>query len=155
MIELTTIPHINAVLNAITVILLLVARNYAKAGNTVAHKKTMITTLTVSLAFLVLYTTYHFSGGFAKFGGEGLVRWIYFPILIVHVIGAVSLLPLVPMAVFYAIKDQREKHKCLVKWTWPLWFFVAVSGVVVYIMAIQVWPCEGACLATGIHIPGQ
>jgi len=155
MIELTTIPHINAVLNALTVILLVIARGHAKSGNTDAHKKTMIATLGVSVVFLVLYTSYHFGGGFAKFGGEGLVRWIYFPILIVHVIGAIAILPLVPMAVFYAFKGQFEKHKRIVKWTWPIWFFVAVSGVVVYVMALHVWPCEGACLLTGIDMPGK
>lgn len=154
MIELTTIPHINAVLNALTIVLLVVARVQAKSGDTVAHKKTMIATLAVSALFLALYTTYHFGGGFAKFGGEGLVRWIYFPILIVHVLGAIALLPLVPMAVFYAVKDQREKHKRTVKWAWPVWFFVAVSGVIVYTMALHLWPCEGACLASGIKIPG-
>jgi len=155
MIELTTIPHINAVLNALTVILLVVARGYAKSGNTDAHKKAMIATLGVSVVFLVLYTGYHFGGGFAKFGGEGWVRWIYFPILIVHVIGAIAILPLVPMAVFYAFKGQFEKHKRIVKWTWPIWFFVAVSGVAVYVMALHVWPCEGACLLTGIDMPGK
>lgn len=153
--DITAIPHINAVLNAVTVVLLLVARNYAKSGNTTAHKKTMIITLAVSALFLALYTTYHFSGGFAKFGGEGLVRWVYFPILIVHVMGAVAILPLVPMAVFFVLKDQRDKHKRIVAWTWPIWFFVAFSGVVVYVMAQHLWPCEGPCLLSGINMPSN
>ena len=153
--DITAIPHINAVLNTVTVVLLLVARNFAKSGNASAHKKTMIVTLAVSALFLALYTTYHFSGGFAKFGGEGLVRWVYFPILIVHVIGAVAILPLVPMAVVYAVKDQQDKHKRIVEWTWPIWFFVAFSGVVVYVMAQHLWPCEGPCLLSGITMPGQ
>ncbi|MBL4748281.1 MAG: DUF420 domain-containing protein [Magnetovibrio sp.] len=155
MIELTTIPHINAVLNGVTVLLLLVARGYAKSGNTEAHKKTMLVTLIVSSMFLALYVTYHFGGGFAKFGGEGLIRWIYFPILIVHVIGAVVILPLVPTAVFHAIKGNLDKHRSIVKWTWPIWFFVATSGVVVYVMAFHIFPCSGACLATGINVPGR
>ena len=153
--EITYIPHINAVLNTLTVILLWVARGQAKSGNTDGHKKTMIATLAVSALFLALYTTYHFSGGFAKFGGEGLVRWVYFPILIVHVIGAIAIVPLVPMAVFFALKDQREKHKRTVKWTWPIWFFVAFSGVIVYVMAQHMWPCEGACLLSGINMPAH
>lgn len=153
--DITAIPHINAVLNTLTVVLLWVARSYAMSGNAAAHKKTMIATLAVSALFLALYTTYHFSGGFAKFGGEGLVRWIYFPILIVHVIGAVVIVPLVPMAVIFALKGQLEKHRRTVKWTWPIWFFVALSGVLVYVMAQHLWPCEGACLLSGINIPGQ
>lgn len=153
--DIATIPHINAVLNTLTVILLWIARSHAKAGNYEAHKKTMIATLVVSALFLTLYVTYHFGGGFAKFGGEGFIRWVYFPILIVHVIGAVAIVPLVPMAVVYALKGQRDKHRKLVKWTWPLWFFVAFSGVVVYVMAQHMWPCEGACLASGINMPGR
>ena len=153
--DIATIPHINAVLNGLTVVLLWVARSQAKAGNTDAHKKTMITTLAVSAVFLALYVTYHFGGGFAKFGGEGLVRWVYFPILIVHVVGAIAIVPLVPIAVIHGLKDNREKHRKIVKVTWPLWFFVAVSGVVVYVMAQHMFPCEGACLASGLNMPGQ
>lgn len=148
--DITAIPHINAVLNALTVVLLWAGRAHAKAGNTAAHKKTMIATLAVSALFLALYVTYHFGGGFAKFGGEGPVRWIYFPILIIHVLGAVAITPLVPMAVLFALKGKFEAHKKTVKWTWPLWFFVAVSGVVVYVMSQHLWPCTGACLGGGI-----
>lgn len=154
MFELANIPHINVVLNALTVVLLVVARTHAQSGNTEAHKKTMIMTLGVSVLFLILYATYHFGGGFAKFGGEGAIRWVYFPILIIHVIGAIALLPLVPMAVFYALKGQFDKHRRIVKITWPIWFFVAVSGIVVYVMALHLFPCEGPCLATAIKIPG-
>ena len=155
MIEITTIPHINAVLNGATVALLWIARGHAKAGDTEAHKKTMITTLVVSVLFLTLYVTYHFGGGFAKFGGEGLIRWVYFPILIVHVVGAIAIVPLVPMAVYYGLTDRRDKHRKTVKWAWPLWFFVAVSGVVVYVMAQHLYPCTGPCLDTGINLPGR
>lgn len=153
--DIATIPHINAALNALTVVLLWVARSHAKSGNVDAHKKTMIATLALSALFLALYVTYHFGGGFAKFGGEGLVRWVYFPILIVHVLGAIAIVPLVPMAVIHGLKDRREQHKKIVKWAWPIWFFVAVSGVVVYVMAQHMFPCEGACLASGINMPGR
>lgn len=153
--DISVIPHINAVLNTLTVVLLWVARSQVKAGNTDTHKKIMIATLAVSALFLALYVTYHFGGGFAKFGGEGFIRWIYFPILIVHVIGAIAIVPLVPMAVIHAIKDRREQHKAVVKWAWPIWFFVAVSGVVVYAMAQHMFPCEGACLLSGINMPGR
>jgi len=154
MFELASIPHYNVVLNALTVILLVVARSHAQAGNREAHKKTMMAALGVSALFLVLYTTYHLGGGFAKFGGEGLIRWVYFPILIVHVMGAVSLLPLVPVTVYLAVKGKLEQHRRLVKVTWPIWFFVGVSGIVVYVMALQLFPCEGACLTTGFKVPG-
>ena len=73
----------------------------------------------------------------------------------VHVIGAVAIVPLVPMAVYNAVKDNRETHRKIVRWTWPTWFFVAFSGVVVYVMAQHIWPCEGPCLLSGINMPGQ
>ena len=155
MIDIATIPHVNVVLNAITVVLLWVARSQAKAGNTEAHKKSMMVNIVLSAVFLALYTTYHFGGGFAKFGGEGAIRWVYFPILIIHVVGALAILPLVPMAIIAGLKNEREKHKRVVKWAWPLWFFVAVTGVVVYAMAFHLFPCEGACLVSGINMPGS
>lgn len=141
--DILLIPHINAVLNAMTIVLMVMGRAFAKAGNESAHKKAMISTLVVSAVFLVFYTTYHFAGGFAKFGGEGLIRWVYFPILIIHVLGAIAITPLVPMAVYKAIKGNREGHKRLVRFTWPLWFFVATSGVFVYTMAFHLYPYTG------------
>jgi putative membrane protein len=153
MIEITTIPHINAVLNGATVVLLWMARSHVKAGNTTAHKKTMIAALAVSLIFMGFYLTYHFNSGLARFGGEGFIRPVYFTILIVHVLGAIAIVPLVPMAVFHAVKDNRDTHKRIVKWAWPIWFFVAVSGVMVYAMALHLWPCTGPCLASGLGMP--
>ncbi len=155
MIELTTIPHINAVINSATVILLWLARGHAKAGDTEAHKKTMIAALGLSVVFMAFYLTYHFNSGLAKFGGEGFIRPVYFTILIIHVVGAVIATPLVPMAVYFAIRDKRPAHKKTVKWAWPVWFFVALSGVVVYVMALQLWPCTGPCLVSGISTTGQ
>ena len=155
MLDITTIPHINAVLNAVTVVLLWIARSHVKAGNTEAHKKTMIAALSVSMVFMGFYLVYHFNSGLAKFGGEGFIRPIYFTILIVHVIGAVAIVPLVPIAVYHAVKNNRPIHKRIVKWAWPIWFFVAVSGVLVYAMAVQLWPCTGLCLASGLNLPGQ
>ena len=155
MIEVTTVPHINAVLNTATVVLLWMARSFVKGGNKDAHKKTMIAALSVSVVFLGFYLYYHSNSGLAKFGGEGFIRPIYFTILIVHVVGAVAATPLVPMAVFHAIKGNFEAHKKVVKWAWPVWFFVALSGVTVYVFALHLWPCTGPCLATGLNLPGQ
>lgn len=149
MIELSTIPHINAVINSATVVVLLMARSYAKSGNEGAHKKAMITALSLSILFLGFYLTYHFNSQLAKFGGEGIIRPIYFTLLIVHVLGAVAIVPLVPLAAWRGIKgydgdmEARKKHKKIVKLTWPLWTFVALSGTLVYIMAIHLWPYQG------------
>lgn len=155
MLDISSIPHINAVLNAVTVVLLWTARRHVKAGNIAAHKKTMIAALSVSMVFLGFYLVYHFNSGLAKFGGEGFIRPVYFTILIIHVLGAVAIVPLVPFAVYHAVKDNRATHKRIVKWAWPVWFFVAVSGVLVYVMAVHLWPCTGLCLASGLNLPGQ
>ncbi|MCK4938701.1 MAG: DUF420 domain-containing protein [Rhodospirillaceae bacterium] len=149
MIELSAIPHINAVINATTVIALIAAKIFAKSGNESAHKKAMMTALALSALFLAFYLTYHFNSQLAKFGGEGIIRTIYFTLLIIHVTGAALIVPLVPLAAWRGIKayagdtTQREKHKKLVRIAWPLWTFVALSGTIVYIMAIQIWPYQG------------
>jgi uncharacterized membrane protein YozB (DUF420 family) len=100
----------------------------------------MIGALTVSVAFLVTYLIYHFNSGLAKFGGEGIIRPIYFTLLITHVAFAAVITPLVPITVYRALKGRFERHKRIARWTWPLWMFVAVSGVVVYVMAVQLYP---------------
>lgn len=144
MIEITTIPHINAVFNVGTVICLVLGRIFAKAGNGEAHKKVMMTSLVLSALFLTFYVTYHLNGGFAKFGGEGWVRPLYFAILLIHVVGAIAIVPLVPMAVWRAISGDIDRHRRLVRWTWPLWTFVATSGVFVYLMAFHLYPYADA-----------
>lgn len=149
MIELSTIPHINAVINALTVIVLLMARVYAKSGNEDAHKKAMMMAFSLSALFLGFYLTYHFNSQLAKFGGEGIIRPIYFTLLIVHIIGAALIVPLVPIAAVRGIKAyagdalMREKHKKIVRITWPLWTFVAFSGTIVYLMSFHIWPYQG------------
>ncbi|MDH5187653.1 MAG: DUF420 domain-containing protein [Rhodospirillaceae bacterium] len=149
MIELGTIPHINAVINAITVVVLLAARYFAKAGNENAHKKAMMVAFSLSALFLGFYLTYHFNSQLAKFGGEGIIRSVYFTLLIIHVIGAALIVPLVPIAAVRGIKAHsgdalmREKHKKIVAITWPLWTFVAFSGTIVYLMSFHIWPYQG------------
>ena len=157
MIDLTTIPHINAVIKSITMVLLIAARVAIKSGNEAGHKKAMVAALLSALLFLAFYIYYHSNSGLAKFGGEGAIRYVYFTLLIIHVVGATIIVPLVPMAAYRGFKGyssgdatQRAKHKRLVRITWPLWTFVSVSGLIVYFMALHIWPCEGACLTTGL-----
>lgn len=134
------LPHILAAINAATIVTLAIGYIFAKKPDPARHKATMIIALVLSAAFLGLYLVYKANSGFAKFGGEGLIRPIYFTILIAHVIGAFAITPLVPLAVWRALKGNIAAHRKLVRFTWPLWMYVAVSGVVVYAMAVHLYP---------------
>ena len=138
--EITTLPHILAVINSVTVVVLLAGFFFIRNGRRDLHKKAMVTALVLAVLFLAVYVTYHLNAGLAKFGGEGVIRPIYFTILIVHVLGAIALTPMVPMLVWRAVKGRFDDHKRLAKWTWPLWMYVSASGVVVYVMAIHLYP---------------
>ncbi len=142
--DVTNLPHVNASLNGLASVFIALGWYFIGKGDKAAHKKCMIGALAVSVAFLACYLTYHFNSGLAKFGGEGWVRPVYFAILIGHVILAVVITPLVPWAVAMAIKGRFEVHKKIVRWAMPLWLYVSVSGVVVYAMAIHLYPWTGA-----------
>jgi putative membrane protein len=134
------LPHLNAALNIVTIVLLAAALAFIVKGDRQNHKRCMLAALAVSAAFLTSYLIYHFNSGLAKFGGEGLIRPAYFTLLILHVAAAVVITALVPMTVYRALKGDFERHRRLARWTWPLWMYVAVSGVVVYVMAIHLYP---------------
>jgi putative membrane protein len=140
MLEIQDITHVNATLNALSVLFLLLGYKFIRSGNTEKHKLCMLTAVVISAFFLIGYVTYKLNSGFAKFGGEGIIRPMYFTLLIIHVIGAISIVPLVPLTLFRALTGNFEKHKRIARWTWPIWVFVGVSGVVVYIMAIHLYP---------------
>lgn len=140
MLSVVDLPHLNAALNAVTIVFLAAGYVFIRSGQRDRHRLCMIAALVVSAAFLVSYLIYHFNAGLAKFGGEGVVRPIYFTILILHVLGAVAITPLVPLTAWRALSGHIERHRALARWTWPLWMFVAVSGVVVYVMAVHMYP---------------
>ena len=138
--EISDLPHINATLNGLSALVLCIGYYFIRRGERSKHRACMILALAISAAFLVTYLIYKANSGFAKFGGEGLIRPIYFTILIVHVLGAIAIVPLVPMTVYRALKDQFDQHRKIARWTFPVWFFVGISGVVVYVMAVQLYP---------------
>lgn len=140
MLAITDLPHLNAALNGATIVCLTAGLVFILRGDRARHRASMLAALGVSVAFLTSYLIYHFNSGLARFGGEGIIRPIYFTILIAHVIIAVVITPLVPWTVWRAWKGRFEQHRKMARWTWPLWMFVAVSGVVVYVMAIHLYP---------------
>ena len=141
---ITDLPHIMASLNSISVIFLTIAYMQIKRGNKENHKRAVLGALIASALFLIFYLYYKANSGFAKFGGDGSIRYFYFTLLITHLVGAIMITGMVPITVWHAIKGNHEKHRRIARYTWPLWMWVGLSGVVVYIMAVHLYPYNGS-----------
>ena len=141
--DVQMLVHSNALLNGVTVIFLGLGYYFTKSGDRAKHRAMMISALVASALFLVSYVIYKLNSGFAKFGGEGMIRPIYFTILIVHVMGAIAIVPLVPITAIRALRERFDLHKKIARITWPLWMYVGISGVVVYVMAVHLYPYQG------------
>ncbi|MFC6103858.1 DUF420 domain-containing protein [Olivibacter domesticus] len=128
------LPKLNAIINGTCTFLLLTSLYYIKRKDIQTHKKLNIATFILSALFLVSYIIYHSTGNEAKFGGQGFIRPIYFFILITHIILAAVVLPLVLFSFYRGMKMQVEKHKKLVRWSFPIWLYVTITGVIVYLM---------------------
>ena len=133
------LPALNACLNATSAVLLLVGRNFIKRANKTAHRNCMIGALTTSTLFLASYLYYHFHAGRTTFP-EHWFKPIYLAILLTHTVLAVVILPLIAMTLSRAVKQNFERHKKIARWTWPLWMYVSVTGVVIYLVLYQVFP---------------
>lgn len=132
------LPTLNALLNSVATVLLIVGFVFIKRGNRIAHKRVMLSAFLVSCAFLVSYLVYHGQVGSVKFQGEGIVRQIYFCVLISHLILAIVIVPLVIITLSRALSEKFDKHKKIARWTWPIWLYVSFTGVIVYLM-LYVW----------------
>ncbi len=141
--EISDFPHVIAGLNALSVLFLMAAYLYIRSGNRDKHRMAMICALVVSGFFLIFYVIYKANSGFARFGGEGLVRPLYFTLLITHVLGAIIITVMVPITVWRAFKGNFTHHRKIARYTWPLWMWVGVSGVGVYVMTVHLFPYTG------------
>jgi len=128
------LPPIYATLNAFTAVLLVLAFWAIKNKKIVLHEKLMKTAIGFSVLFLVLYVAYHMTSDSTKFGGEGTIKTVYFVILISHIILSVAVIPFVLITFVRGITNQVELHKKIARFTFPLWLYVAVTGVIVYFM---------------------
>lgn len=128
------LPHLNAILNSATAVLLAVGFFFIKNKNIRMHRMTMLGAFGIGSLFLVSYVLYHLTNPSTIFGGVGIIKLIYYVLLISHVLLAAVVVPFVLYAVYFAISGQIEKHKKVVKWTLPIWLYVSVSGVIVYFM---------------------
>ena len=134
------LPPFHSTLNALAAIALIVALVYIKKGNADLHRKAIYVALILSAGFLISYVVYHFTTEETRYCGNGLMRKVYFFFLISHVILAGVILPFIMFAFNRAYNGFYEKHKKMVKWVYPLWLYVAVSGPICYLM---LRPCYG------------
>lgn len=137
------LPAVNASLNACSAFFLLLGFVFIKRGQTQAHRACMLAALGASTFFLACYLYYHFAVRVVtKFTGVGWVRPVYFFILITHIILAAAIVPLVLMTVTRALKGRFELHRQIARWSWPLWMYVSVTGVLVYFMLYRWFPAK-------------
>ncbi|WP_262918562.1 DUF420 domain-containing protein [Flavobacterium luminosum] len=131
---LSFLPPIYATINGITAVVLVAAVLAIKKGNRLLHERLMKTAIVLSVAFLGMYVAYHMTADSTKFGGEGTIKMIYYFILITHIVLSVVIIPLVLVTYVRALSQRFDAHKKLAKITFPIWLYVAVTGVIVYLM---------------------
>ena len=134
------LPHLNAILNSTSAIFLIAGYVFIKRGRIDRHKKCQITAVVTSTLFLISYLTYHYYHGDTRFLGQGIIRPIYFAILITHVILAIVIVPLVLITLYRALRLDFIRHRRIARWTLPLWLYVSVTGVIVYLMLYHFYP---------------
>lgn len=134
MIPLTSLPSLNAALNSASALLLLSGYVFIRSGRIAAHRRCMLAAFATSTLFLTSYLIYHYHVGSVAFTGQGWIRRVYFTILISHTILAVAIVPLVLITLSRALGSRFDQHKRIARWTLPLWFYVSVTGVIVYWM---------------------
>jgi len=133
-------PAVNALLNGTSAVLLAYGYAAIRAGKRELHKKLMVTAFVVSCAFLVSYLIYHYRvHQVVLFQGQGWIRPVYFTILISHTILAVVIVPVIIITLRRALREKFDRHRVIARWTLPLWFYVSVTGVIVYFMVYQLY----------------
>ena len=131
---LTFLPPIYATINGLTALILVIAVMAIKKKNIVLHESLMTTAIGCSVVFLLLYIAYHMTSDSTTFGGEGVIKYIYYFILVTHIVLSIVIIPFVLITYVRAITNNIERHKKIAKITFPLWLYVAVTGVIVYAM---------------------
>jgi uncharacterized membrane protein YozB (DUF420 family) len=134
------LPAVNAALNALATVLLISGWLLIKARRETAHKRVMLAAFVVSIAFLACYLVYHYHVGSVRFTGPSSVRVVYLAILASHVVLAAVVPVLAVITIYLGLTDRRQKHRRLARWTLPIWLYVSVTGVVIYVMLYQLYP---------------
>lgn len=140
MVSLSTLPAVNALLNASSAVLLIIGYRFIRRRQVARHKVCMVSAFVLSVAFLVSYLTYHVQVGSVRFHGQGWIRVLYFTILVSHTLLAALVPPLAVMTLSRALRGKFDKHRAIARWTLPIWLYVSVTGVVVYWMVYRLYP---------------
>jgi len=139
--SLTDLPAVNACLNGLSAVFLTTGYVFIRRGNKIAHRNCMVSAFVTSTIFLICYLTYHFTvRTVTRFEKPEWFRPIYLTILLTHTVLAVVIVPLVLMTLGRAVKQRFDLHKKIARWTWPLWMYVSVTGVVIYLLLYQIFP---------------
>ena len=136
----SVLPHLNATLNASSFILLSSGYYFIRQKRVIAHRNCQMAALTASVLFLISYIVYHLHHGTTRFAGQGIARPIYFTILTTHTILAVVIVPFVIVTVRRPMRGDFLRHKAIARWTLPMWLYVSITGVVVYLMLYHLYP---------------
>lgn len=131
---LSFLPPIYATINGITALLLIVAYFAIKRKNIVLHEQLMKTAIGLSLIFLVMYVAYHMTSDPTPYGGEGFIKYVYYFILISHILLSIGIIPMVLITYVRALSNLFFEHKKIARYTFPIWLYIAVTGVIVYLM---------------------
>ena len=131
------LPAVNATLNAIAAVLLVCGYVMIKRGRWEVHRRFMLAAFSTSALFLVSYVVYHANVGSKPFGGQGAIRFVYFAILLTHVVLAALILPLAVITLTHGLRERFDRHVPIARWTLPIWLYVSVTGVIVYLMLYQ------------------
>ena len=139
MTDFSIFPKINATLNACSAVLLVTGRTLIRRGKMAAHRAVMLTALATSALFLASYLYYHYHIPHVPFRGTGWSRPVYFAILTSHTILAAVIVPMVIITLSRALRERFDRHRAIARWTFPLWLYVSVTGVIVYLMLYQIF----------------
>nr|WP_255687695.1 DUF420 domain-containing protein [Pontibacillus sp. HN14] len=132
--DITILPLLNAILNSFTTVFLLAALFMIIRKNVKWHKRFIFAAFTSTALFLVSYLTYHSMASSTSYGGEGIIQYVYYFILITHIVLAAVIVPLALLTLFRGLSMKVDKHRKIARWTMPLWLYVSITGVIVYLM---------------------
>jgi uncharacterized membrane protein YozB (DUF420 family) len=139
-ISASQLPDLNAALNSLSAVFLLTGYGFIKSKNQRAHRRCMLAAFACSILFLISYLIYHYQVGSVPFKGQGPIRTVYFTILITHTVLATTVVPLVLITLIRALRERFDAHRRIARWTFPIWLYVSVTGVIVYWMLYWLVP---------------
>lgn len=139
---ISDLPTLNAILNSISAILLTLGYSFIRRKRRDAHRACMISAFATSTLFLISYLFYHYHHGSTPFRGEGTIRYVYFTILLTHTVLAAAIVPMIFVTFIRAFRERFDLHRRIARWTLPLWLYVSVTGVAVYLMLYHLYPAR-------------